>query len=63
MVGLGRLTGAAPAAQVLPTDDWAWAEAHNTIPPVRIPAAKTSPVRAVVIRRARVRLIWDLLGW
>jgi hypothetical protein len=53
--------GAAIGAQTLPVDDWAWAEALNPIPPVRIAAARMGPVRVVVMRRARVRVIWDLL--
>ena len=63
IVRLGALTGAATGVQVLPADDWAWAEALNPIPPVRIPPARMGPVRTVVMRRATVRLIWGLLGW
>jgi len=60
--GLGRLMGAATGVQTLPVDDWAWAEALNPIPPVRIAATRMGPVRVVVMRRAMVLIIWDLLG-
>jgi len=63
MSGLGRLMGAATGVQTLPADDWAWAAALNPIPPVRIAAARMGPARVVVMRRAMVLVIWDLLGY
>jgi hypothetical protein len=62
MSGFGMLMGAATGVQALPVDAWAWAEALNPIPPVRITAARIGPVRVVVMRRAKMLLIWDLLG-
>jgi len=55
--------GAATGVQTLPADDWAWAAALNPIPPVRIAAARMGPARVVVMRRAMVLVIWDLLGY
>ena len=63
MSGLGRLMSAATGVQTLPAADWAWAEALNPIPPARIAAARMGPVRVVVMRRAMVLVIWDLLGY
>jgi hypothetical protein len=55
--------GAAIGVQALVADVWAWAETLNPIPPVKIPAANAGPVMAMVMRRAKVRLILDLLGF